>query len=213
MKKYCVVIPAYNEELTIAEVVKNIYPIIKDIIVINDCSTDGTIKILEKLPVKIITNKTNIGYTKSLEKGFQFAFNIGFEYSISFDADGQHDPKDIYQVIKIIKDKNPDFVVGKRNHKNRLMEIFIGMYTKKKFKISDPFCGLKALKRDLYFKYGCLENRYTIATEIYLTSARNGFFFEEIKISSIKRDGKSRFGSSLKGEFLELKAFINILSI
>ncbi len=118
-------IPAYNEELTIAEVVKNIYPIIKDIIVINDCSTDGTIKILEKLPVKIITNKTNIGYTKSLEKGFQFAFNIGFEYSISFDADGQHDPKDIYQVIKIIKDKNFNNTVIRANNENPFQLVMI----------------------------------------------------------------------------------------
>lgn len=213
MKNYCVIIPAFNEEKTISTVVTNIYRIVKDIIVIDDCSSDSTKDMLKKLPVKVISNQTNAGYAKSLEKGFRYAFGMGYKYSISYDADGQHSPQDLKNIIRIIEEKKPDFVIGKRNCKNRFMEVVIGLYTKLKYNISDPFCGLKAVKRKLFDEYGYLENKYTIGTELYLKAARNDAYFEEIRISTQKRNGKSRFGNSFKGELQELRAFINILSL
>jgi len=207
------VIPAYNEESTIKNVVNEVSPYVKKIIVVNDCSNDSTEEILKKMPVKIINNQKNLGYTKTLEKGIKEAFKLGSDYTITYDADGQHQASDLVKYIAIIKDKKPDLIIGNRSIKNRSMEQIFSIYSKLKYGFSDPLCGMKAYKRSLFEKYGRLENRYSIATEFTFRAIKDGAIFFEIPIKTKKRLSKSRFANSLKGNLLELKAFLNILFI
>lgn len=207
------VIPAYNEELTIKRVVNEASAYIKKIIVVNDCSSDSTSKILKKMPVKIVHNRKNLGYTKTLEKGIKAAFNSNADYVITFDADGQHQVSDLKKFILIINNKKPDLIIGNRNYKNRLMEKIFGYYSKLRFGFSDPLCGMKAYKKNLFEKYGKLENRYSIATELTFMAIKDGANFFEIPIKTEKRLSKSRFANILKGNLLELKAFLNIIFI
>ncbi|EKE14773.1 MAG: Glycosyltransferase [uncultured bacterium] len=207
------VIPAYNEESTIENVVNEVSPYIKNIIIVNDCSNDSTEEILKKMPVKIINNQKNFGYTKTLEKGIREAFKLGADYVITYDADGQHQTSDLVKYIAIIKDKKPDLIIGNRSIKNRFMEQIFSIYSKLKYGFSDPLCGMKAYKRSLFEKYGQLENRYSIATEFTFRAIKDGASFFEIPIQTEKRLSKSRFANSLKGNLLELKAFLNILFI
>jgi len=205
------VIPAYNEEATIKKVIEEAFFYIKKIVVINDFSTDKTEIILKKLPVTTIKNQRNLGYAKALEKGIGKAFTSGSDYVITFDADGQHKVSDLKKFISIIEKDKPDLVLGKRSFKNRFMEEVFGFYSKLRFGFSDPLCGMKAYKKEVFEKYGYLEKKYTIATELVFKAIKNKASFVEVPIKSKKRQTQSRFASSLKGNFLEFKALINIL--
>ena len=109
--KVAIVIPAYNEELTISQVVYSV----KGhgcVIVINDASTDRTKKIAEDAGAIVINHKQNEGYDSALRSGFKKAFDIGVDAVITFDADGQHSSEMLKEYIKYLKNgkvKNHDF--------------------------------------------------------------------------------------------------------
>lgn len=208
-----VVIPAHNEAQTIYKVVHDVYRYAQNIIVVDDASKDKTQIILKTLPVYTIHNKQKLGYSKSLETGIKKAFENGADYAISLDADGQHRGSDLPKIIGAINKYNPDFVLGKRTHKNRLMEFFLGLYAKIRFGFSDPLCGLKAYKRDTFQKYNYLEKKFTIGTEIVFRALKEGAKFIEVEVTSQKRSDASRFAGRIKGNLLELRALYNILSI
>lgn len=208
-----VVIPVYNEEKTVFKIIFEVKNYVKNILVVNDNSTDKTKTILEKLPVLILNNKRNLGYAKTLEKGLISAFQKNADYAITFDADGEHNATDLPKVLKIIEKYQPDLIIGNRSRKNRFMEHIFGIYSKICFGFSDPLCGFKVYKKDVFQKYGFLENVYTIATQFTFQAIKDGVNFKEVNINSEKRQDQARFANSLKGNLYELKALINIIKI
>lgn len=209
-----IIIPAFNEEKTIKKIVNKIKTFNKNIIVINDGSTDLTSKILKKTKVITINNHHNLGYVKSLEKGINYALKIKkADYVVTYDADNQFYINDLKKVLNLITTKHPDIVVCKRKIKNRFAEKLISFYTKKKYNIADPFCGLKAFNKKIFDnKEPKLEKHYTIGTEIVFESIiKNNIKVIEVPIRIKKRKDKSRFGNKIKGNFLELKAFFNLI--
>lgn len=208
-----VVIPVYNEGQSIKRIVKNTLSVTNSVFVIDDNSTDGTRDILKNLPIRLFSNTTNIGYAKSLEKGIKEAFKGDADYVISMDGDGQHRLIDLIRLVYCVKRYKPDIAIGRRQNQNRLMEKVIGFYTKAKIGISDPLCGLKAYHKKIFAKYKQLETSYTIGTELCLRALKDGAKFREIAIKTKPRKDNSRFGNGLKGNWLELKAFINIIKI
>lgn len=207
-----VVIPVFNEEQTIRHVITDVYQYSKKIIVINDGSSDSSRQILTQLPVILINNAVNMGYVPSLEKGIRHAFNEGADYVITFDSDEQHKGSDLLKFIVVINRVQPDFVLGKRSRKNRAMELFFSLYAKKRFGFSDPLCGMKAIKKGIFERYGYLEQRYTIGTQLVFDALKDGATFREIQLSTKARKDHSRFGSMLYGNWLELKALFHVVS-
>jgi len=212
-----VIIPAFNEENTIKTVVDSVLKFNKNIIVIDDASSDSTPKILQKTNATTIRNKINLGYVKSLERGIKYAIkNKKADYIVTFDADNQFYISDLKKIIDIINKEKPDLVIGKRKIKNRFMEKIVALYTKNRFSISDPFCGLKGFNKKIFYNQKfILEKKYTIGTEIIFSSIIKKQInkIKEIVIGIKKRKDKSRFANSIKGNYLELKALINIIKI
>jgi len=122
--KLSIIIPAYNEEKTIEEVIRRVKKskiknIKKEIIVIDDCSTDNTFKIVSKIKgIKLIKNKKNLGKGGSVKKGFQISTG---DILIIQDADLEYDPNDYWKLIKPIINKQAKVVYGSRrlNKKNK----------------------------------------------------------------------------------------------
>ena len=209
--KIFVVIPAFNEEKMIKNVVKELLIHVKNIVVVNDSSTDNTVRILKSLPIKLITNTTNIGYTKSLEKGISYAVNVGADYVITFDADGQHIAEDVAKFTEIIEKFKPDLILGVRSDYNRFMEHVWSYYTRFKYGFTDPLCGLKAYKRNILLKYPVLEKHYTIGTEIIFKALKDGASFKEVPVKIKKRSTVSRFGNQFVGNWLEFKGLVSVI--
>src|SRR3989344_5670476 len=191
-------IPAYNEAGTISQVVEEVKPYVDQIIVINDASTDKTAEIVKSSKINLINNKRRLGYAKSLERGLRLAFSKGADYCVCWDADGQHLAKNLPKILKIIKADRPDIIVGKRQQHNRWMERAWGIYSQSRYGFSDPLCGLKVYSKQVWEKYGDVETKYTIATELLFKAVEDGMKWREIEVAVKKRVDQSRFGDAVK---------------
>jgi len=113
-----VVVPVYNEEATLAEVVRKLIgvPCLLEIIIVDDCSTDGTGEVARQLAaeypqVHLVRHERNAGKTAALKTGFVLTSG---QVVIVQDADLEYDPADIYGVIRPILEGHADVVFGSR---------------------------------------------------------------------------------------------------
>lgn len=111
----CVVIPTYNNAGTIADVVCRTLAQCQDVIVVCDGSTDGTLDILRGIEgITIVAHEKNEGKGTALKSGFRKAREMGFAYAITLDADGQHFPEDIPNLLHANEQHPGSLVVGQR---------------------------------------------------------------------------------------------------
>lgn len=115
-----IIVPAFNEEKTIANVVQSLNKLVADnhpdaaIVVVNDCSTDRTAAIAETLPCTLLNLPVNLGIGGAMQTGFRYAFEKGFEYAIQVDGDGQHPANEIPKLVAAIQKQPCDIVIGSR---------------------------------------------------------------------------------------------------
>lgn len=105
-----VVIPAYNEAATIANVVERARAQVERVIVVDDGSTDATVSALDGMDVTVLRNTVNCGKGASLWRGARHAVEQGARAVITLDADGQHRPEDIPRVLAAAA-KQPDTII------------------------------------------------------------------------------------------------------
>ena len=111
-----VIIPAFNEDKSIAHVVgsiKQLHPDI-DVLVINDGSQDETAGLAKEAGATVLSHPVNMGYGVSLQTGYKYAVRNNYHYLIQMDGDGQHDPAGIRILLDTIKDRESDIVLGSR---------------------------------------------------------------------------------------------------
>jgi len=206
-----IVIPAFNEELTIAQVVNSVkgygYAI-----VVNDASTDRTRKIAEDAGAIVINHKDNKGYDGALNSGFKRAEELDCDGVITFDADGQHSVNILSQYINHLE-KGMDLVLGIRPKTQRFSEWVFKIYTKFFINWSDPLCGMKGYSMKLYKNKGCFDSYNSIGTELAAYGIYNGYKYVEINIPTMAREDSPRFGSRIRSNIVILKALINLTLI
>ncbi len=114
--KILVIIPAYNEEASIESVIKQLRLDYKeaDYIVINDCSKDNTIKVLDKCGASYVNLPLNLGIGGGVQTGYKYALQNGFDIAIQIDGDGQHDTSFLENIIRPITSGQADIVIGSR---------------------------------------------------------------------------------------------------
>ena len=116
--KICVIIPTYNNERTLKRVIDGVLEITDDLIVINDGATDSTSTILKKYTdIAQISLPKNKGKGNALRVGFKKAEELGYEFSITIDSDGQHYPEDIAVFVNQLEfETNKNLLlIGSRN--------------------------------------------------------------------------------------------------
>jgi len=111
-----VVIPAYNEAQTIADVLLGLREVVPeyDRVVVNDGSHDGTKRIVEQLGERQLTLPCNVGYGHALQTGMKYALEQRYDIVVSFDGDGQHIPQDVPRVVQALLSSDADIVIGSR---------------------------------------------------------------------------------------------------
>ena len=112
--KVIAVIPAYNEEKNIASIILEIEKYVDTIIVVDDGSVDHTGEIARRMGAIVIYHGRNLGKGAALLTGFKKALEVGSDTVVTLDADGQHDPKYIPELIKPILMNKADLVIGSR---------------------------------------------------------------------------------------------------
>jgi len=110
-----IVIPAWNEEEVLSEVLESVKvekPSFADILVVSDGSTDATADIARAAGVAVLDLPLNLGVGGAMRAGFQYAQRMGYDYAMPVGSDGQHHPESIPSLIKAVEDY--DIVIGSR---------------------------------------------------------------------------------------------------
>lgn len=114
--KICVIIPTYNNEQTLKNVIDRVLEYTSNILVVNDGSTDSTPQILSNYTnIKISGYEQNRGKGYALRYGFKEAVKLGYNYAITIDSDGQHFAKDLPVFIDKLEAIGPCLIIGARN--------------------------------------------------------------------------------------------------
>lgn len=112
----CVIIPTYNNALTLARVIAEVSAYTSHIVVVNDGSTDGTAAILQSFPeIRVVSYERNVGKGWALRKGFAYASGLAYDYAITIDSDGQHFAKDLPSFIDKVRFVKDGIIIGARN--------------------------------------------------------------------------------------------------
>lgn len=179
--KYCVVIPVYNSENHIADVIEDVVQYVDNIIVVDDGSTDGTLSIIEKINnIRLITYSRNRGKGYALRRGFALAISLGFTHVVTLDADGQHKAKDINILINRAIGKEDALIIGSRCFDNPNMpqgNRFANKFSNFWFKIQtgitlpDTQTGFRLYPVYIMKKMRFFTNRYESELEILVRCA------------------------------------------
>jgi len=199
-----IIIPSFNESATIGQIVQKALPY-GVVIVIDDASSDKTGEIALDKGAVVVKHAENMGYDNSLCSGFEKAYEAGCLYIITLDADGQHDPSLIAQMIHIL-DSGADLVVGIRNKKQRFSELLFSWISSWKWGIEDPLCGMKAYRVNIYSELGHFDSYTSIGTELMIYAAKNNKNISQIPIISGLRNDKPRFGNSFLANYKILRS-------
>jgi polyprenyl-phospho-N-acetylgalactosaminyl synthase len=114
-KNTYVIMPVYNEESVVKEVIEQLESYFSNIVCIDDGSTDHSVKEISKTSAVLLQHDNNKGQGAALRTGIQHVLrDKGAQYFITFDADGQHDPADATKMLQSLKKHNMDIILGSR---------------------------------------------------------------------------------------------------
>ena len=190
--RLAIIIPALNEAGTIGQVLENVaeYGIA---VVVDDGSTDATADIAIRAGAELIRHAANRGYDGALNSGFSRAAQLGCDYVITMDADGQHNPGQLRDFIGLL-DNGFDLVLGVRDRTQRFGEAVFSAFGKTLWGITDPLCGMKGYRIALYHQQGVFDSFQSIGTELAVRSVARGCKVAEIPVLTRSRLDTPRFG-------------------
>ncbi|MEZ9511054.1 glycosyltransferase family 2 protein [Vibrio breoganii] len=208
-----IVIPAYNEESSIGNVVREILNTVDldfKIIVVSDKSSDNTSAVASEAGALVLELKHNHGYAGAIDQGFRYAIeNLDPDYVLTMDADGQHDPIAVDSMYSLAVSKNLDLVTGKRPSCARISEKLYSLYFRCRFNIDDPLSGMKLYRKSLYLDNNGFESYDSIGTELLTRALVANKSVEQTDIPIRPRhDSEPRFGSLFKAN---KRIFISLL--
>jgi glycosyltransferase involved in cell wall biosynthesis len=223
-----VIIPAYNEEESIEQVIVDLLQadVGADILVVNDGSMDRTPDIASEFPIHLISHPSNLGYGASVQSGYRFAVKRGYKYIVQYDADGQHTTKDLKYVLKELREGKDDVIVGSRFlgdsdfypglMKKIAISFFctlIALFTGKR--MTDPTSGLRGLSRRAFGYYA---GRMKFPSEcpdadIIIHMLLKGLIVREVPIGSKAREAGVSQHSGLKPAVYFMKMLFSIVAV
>lgn len=185
-------IPAFNEEKTIGKVVLQAQRYVSRVIVCDDGSRDMTAEIAARLGADVIRHERNLGYGAAIQSLFRRAKELNANISVTLDADGQHDPREIPNVIKPVLDDVADIVIGSRFADKRLAYAIpwyrragIKLITRlvnnaSKQGIQDTQSGFRAYSRRSLETLSAFENGMGISAEVLINATKQGLRICEV---------------------------------
>jgi polyprenyl-phospho-N-acetylgalactosaminyl synthase len=218
------IIPCYNEAKVIRNTVTEVLEKGYSVVIVDDCSKDGSKKQLAGLPVYYLRHRVNLGQGAALQTGIDFAKRKGAKYFVTFDADGQHDCNDIPGMLEFLEKENADIVFGSRFlpgsktnvSRSRSFALNMGRYINflvSGIMLSDSFNGLRLLSGKAVENIRLTENRMAHPAELMMLTAVKKLKYVEYPVSihysdySKSKGLKNRDGIKILAEIFLNKIF------
>ena len=198
--KICAVIPFYNEEKTLSEIINRTLQYVDKIIAVNDGSTDNSKQKINNLQnVIVIDYEKNYGKGFALNKGFEKALELGYDTVVTLDSDLQHDPVFIPDLLREIE--NYGIVIGNRLNNladmplqrrlsNKITSFLLSVKTGQI--IPDSQSGFRAIRSDVLRVVKTRSHGYEAESEQIILAARKGFKIGFVNTSTIYGNEKSK---------------------
>tara|TARA_B100000767_G_C19750735_1_gene530667 strand:+ start:905 stop:1585 length:681 start_codon:yes stop_codon:yes gene_type:complete len=211
-----ILIPVFNEEKKIKNVVTEVSKVFKNVVVVNDGSSDATQEILEKLNVTILKHSINLGQGAAISTGFKYIQNLkNAEAVITFDADGQHSIEDAKAFANEILLCDEEIIFGSRFIKNKENIPFIKMialsivviFTNRlsRINLTDAHNGLKAIKKDSLKKIDITIDGFGFESELIHQASRKEITYKEMPTNTIYTSYSKNKGQKLINGLLILE--------
>ncbi len=225
--KTLIIIPAYNEEEAIADTLTRLLKLKQhftglSICVINDGSQDKTARIVKDFPVHLVNLPYNLGIGSAVQTGYKYAYENGYDIAIQFDADGQHNPDDLYKIIKPIAEDECDMVLGSRFTEktaykgsiSRRIGIFyftalLKVLTKQTF--MDPTSGYRAINREVITIFAHNYPKDYPEPEVLIHLKKKKLRINEISVNMQERQGGQSSITPFKSAYYMIKVSLAIL--
>jgi glycosyltransferase involved in cell wall biosynthesis len=210
--KVAVVIPAYNEALGVGAVVEQACAL-GQVIVVDDASTDNTAAVARAAGAMVVRHPTNRGYDGALASGFDAAVDLDVDAILTMDADGQHVPETGHALIELITADLADVAVGRRPTKARWSEHVFAFYTRLRFALPDPLCGMKAYRSEIVRQHRTALEGTTIGAGLTIAALASGARLAIVPIPIRRRADTSRFGSGFRANQKILRGLCAAIAI
>ena len=222
--KTLVIIPCYNEQDSIVRVINNLKDNAPDAdyLIVNDCSTDNTEKILRENGFNYINNPINLGIGGGVQAGYLYAQQNGYDIAVQMDGDGQHDPKYLSKVIAPVADGTFDMAIGSRFIEKEgfqtsfmrrfginIISAFILILTGKRIK--DTTSGFRACNRKLIEFFARNYADDYPEPEAIMACIVNGFSVGEVAVVMEERQGGVSSIRSLKSAYYMIKVCLALI--
>ncbi|MBU8921148.1 MAG: glycosyltransferase family 2 protein [Bacteroidales bacterium] len=199
-----VIIPAYNEQDHIADVIlslKNIFPP-GNIVIIDDGSKDGTATTAQSTGAVVITHPENRGKGAALRSGFEYFTKMtDIRGVFTLDADGQHDPSEISGFVDMFNETGADILIGNRMKSTRNMPLvrkltnrFTSMVISQRVgcRIEDSQSGYRLIKNSLIASIDLVTEHFETESEILIKAGSKGAIIGSVPVSTIYATEESK---------------------
>jgi glycosyltransferase involved in cell wall biosynthesis len=209
-ERWLVALPVYNEEKHVDGVLDEVLRYCRDVLVVDDGSTDGTSEVLaRRKDIRVVRHPQNRGYGGGLITAFDYARTHHFDKIVTIDCDGQHEPKRIPLFFETCT-PDVDIVSGSRylrqfsgdsqppEIRRRINEIITAEVNRRLgLNLTDAFCGFKCYRVSALKKLSITETGYSMPLEFWVQAAYARLRIKEMPVPLIYLDEKRSFGGTL----------------
>jgi len=188
-----VVVPAYNEAPRIGPVLEKLLEVASTVVVVDDGSRDNTSDVARRYPVWLLRHVVNLGQGAAIQTGITFALQKGALFVATFDADGQHEPRDLLRMYNRLVEEGADYALGSRflgRTENMPWSRWLMLKAAVWFTrlmsgiwVTDTHNGIRMMTRRGAERIHITLNRMEHASEILDQIARSGYRFIEVPVT------------------------------
>ncbi|MGN0301586.1 MAG: glycosyltransferase family 2 protein [Anaerotardibacter sp.] len=223
-----VVIPAFNEEESLSHTVTELLSYMDkfknqgfdfDYIVVNDGSSDATLSICRQNGYPALDLPVNVGLTAGFQAGMKYAYRNDYDFVIQFDADGQHKPEYLQEMVKVALEKEADIVIGSRFVTEKkpvsmrmlgsvIVSAMIKLTSGKR--VSDPTSGLRLFDRKMIESFAT-DNNFAPEPDTIAFVLRKGAKVEEVQVEMRERFAGESYLTAIRSMSYMMRMGLSIL--